>query len=131
MKTKLVLILGIVGLMLIVSLMIFGCGKEQAPPTAQTPPPAAAPAPTPPAAGTPATPGQPAPAAPGQPAATAPSQDASQIQMGMSGENVKKIMGEPSETKQKGAMVEWKWMTPKGKVEVNVQDNKVVGIEKH
>jgi hypothetical protein len=137
METKLVRIGGMVGLILIVSLMIFGCGKDQAPPPAQTPPPAAAPAPAPPAAATPAAPspavpaGTPATATPGQPAAGAPSQDASQIQMGMSGEDVKKIMGEPSQTKQKGAMVEWKWMTPKGKVEVNIQDNKVVGIEKH
>jgi hypothetical protein len=139
METKFMRICGLAGLILIVSLMVFGCGKEQAPPPAQTPPPAAAPAPAPPAAATPAAPspatpaapGQPAPAAPGQPAAAAPSQDANQIQMGMSGEDVKKIMGEPSQTKQKGAMVEWKWMTPKGKVEVNIQDNKVVGIEKH
>jgi hypothetical protein len=137
METKLLRFCGMVGLILIVSLMIFGCGKDQAPPPAQTPPPAAAPAPAPPAAAPPAAPspaapaGTPATATPGQPAAVAPSQDATQIQMGMSGEDVKKIMGEPGQTKQKGAMVEWKWVTPKGKVEVNIQDNKVVGIEKH
>jgi|WetSurMetagenome_2_1015567.scaffolds.fasta_scaffold837312_1 hypothetical protein len=130
---------GLVGLMVMIGfLVIFGCGKEQAPPPVQTPPPAAAPAPAQPAA--PATtpaPGQPvaptaAPAGPGQPvAAGAPTQDASQVQMGMSGEDVKKIMGEPGQTKQKGAMVEWKYMTPKGKVEFKLQDNKVVEIEKH
>jgi hypothetical protein len=124
MEKKVMRIFGIVGLVMIVSLMMFGCGKEQSPPPAQTPPPATAPAPAAPA-GTPAAP------AAGQPAATAPSQDATQIQVGMSGEDVKKIMGEPGQVEQKGDIVEWKYMTPKGKAEVKLQNNKVTQVEKH
>jgi hypothetical protein len=131
MEAKLVRICGLVGLLLIVSLLIFGCGKEQAPPPAQTPPPAAAPAPAPPAAATPAAPSPSAPGGTAQPSAAGPSQDAGQIQVGMSGEYVKKIMGEPGQVEQKGAVVEWKYMTPKGKAEIKLQDNKVTQVERH
>jgi hypothetical protein len=137
MKAKQMRMSGLIGLLVMtIFLVVLGCGKEQAPPPAQTPPPAAAPAPAP----APAQPAAPATTpAPGQPAAPtaapaaagAPTQDASQVQMGMIGEDVKKIMGEPSQIKQKGAMIEWKYMTPKGKVEFKLQDNKVVEIEKH
>lgn len=126
MKKKMVRISGIVGLILvIISLVVLGC---QSPPPAQTPPPAsssqtpapAATAPTPAPAGTAQT-----------PSAGTPSQDPNQIQVGMTSDQVKQIMGAPGEIKQKGAMIEWKYFTPQGKVEVKLQNDKVAFVEKH
>ncbi len=86
------------------SLMLgVGCSREQAPPP---PPQAAAPAPAAPAPAAPA-PAAPAPAGttPGaapaaQPGAPAP--NVSQIQTGMTMDQVKQIMGNPTEMKDKG-----------------------------
>ncbi|MBI5582829.1 MAG: hypothetical protein HY892_03300 [Deltaproteobacteria bacterium] len=97
-----------------------GCSREQAPPP---PPPQQSAAPAAPA------PGTPTPAAPGaQPAA--PAGNISQVQMGMTVDQVKQIMGNPAEMKQTGAMMEYKYYTPQ-KVEVKFQNNQVVAIETH
>jgi hypothetical protein len=50
--------------------------------------------------------------------------------MGMASTQVQQIMGAPAQTKQKGAITEWKYYTPQGKVEVQIQNNQVVGIER-
>ena len=127
MEKKMVRISGIIGLILvIISLVVLGC---QSPPPAQTPPPPASTAQTPPPAATVPTPA-PAGTAQTAPAGT-PSQDPNQIQVGMTGEQVQQIMGAPGQIKQKGAMVEWKYYTPQGKVEVKLQNNKVAFIERH
>ena len=126
MEKKMVRISEIVGLILvIVSLVVLGC---QSPPPAETPPPASSPQ-TPAPAGTVPTP---APAGTAQtPQAGTPSQDPNQIQVGMTSDQVKQIMGAPGEIKQKGAMTEWKYYTPQGKVEVKLQNDKVAFIERH
>jgi hypothetical protein len=131
MGKKMMRISGMVGLMvMVVSLMFLGCGKEQAPPPAPAAPPATSAAPAQPPAAPPAGTAQPSPGgAPAQ--ATAPSQDSTQIQVGMTGEQVQQIMGPAGQTKQEGSMIEWKYLTPKGKVEVKLQNNKVVTIERH
>jgi hypothetical protein len=126
MEKKMMRISGIVGLILvIISLMVIGCSREQAPPPAAAPP-----APAPSAAGTP----QPSAAPPAGTAQTAPAgttaQDPNLIQIGMASAQVQQIMGAPSTTEQKGAITEWKYLTPQGKVEVKIQNNQVVGIER-
>ncbi len=114
----------VVLVLVIISLMVFGCSQQPAPP------PAAPPAPAPSAAVAPqpsATP--PAGTAQTAPAGT-PAQDPNQLQMGMASAQVQQIMGAPAQTKQKGAITEWKYLTPQGKVEVQIQNDKVVGIER-
>jgi len=112
------------GLMVfIVSLMLgVGCSREQAPPP---PPQSAAPAPAAPA-GT--QPGAAPTAQPGAPGAPAP--NISQVQTGMTIDQVKQIMGNPAEIKQKGAITEYKYYTPQ-KVEVKFQNNQVMAVEMH
>jgi outer membrane protein assembly factor BamE (lipoprotein component of BamABCDE complex) len=110
---------------------ITACQKEQTPPPAATAPaPVPAPAPlaqpaAPPAAGT-------APAGTAQPGTTVnPAQAVNQVQMGMTPDQVQKIMGAPTQTKQKGTKVEWEYLTPQGKVEIEFQNNQVSSIERH
>lgn len=94
----------------ILASLVVGCGKEQAPPPAQTAPPA----------GT----AQTAPA-------TLPTQNATQLQIGMTAEQVQQIMGAPGQTKQEGSELEWKYFTPQGgKVEIKMFDNRVTAIER-
>lgn len=117
---------GIIGLMLmIISLVVLGC---QSPPPAQTPAPPASSSQSPAPAGTAPTPA-PTATTPAPQAGT-PSQDPNQIQVGMTGEQVQQIMGAPGQIEQKGAMVEWKYYTPQGKVEVKLQNNKVAFVER-
>ena len=116
MEKRMLRLMGICSLILvIISLLVIGCSREQAPPAAVAPQPMAAP---------PAGTAQPAPAG-------TPAPNSAQIQMGMASAQVQQIMGAPSETKQKGAITEWKYLTPQGKVEVQIQNNQVVGIERH
>jgi hypothetical protein len=115
------IVLGLV----IISLTVFGCSQQSAPPPAAPPPPAPSAAVTPqPSAATQAGTAQPAPA--GTPAA-----DPNQLQIGMASTQVQQIMGVPAQTKQKGAMTEWKYYTPQGKVEVQIQNDKVIGVDRH
>jgi hypothetical protein len=120
MEKKMMRIGGIVGLILvIISLMVIGCQQQASPPASAPPAPAPSASATPPA-GTAQT----------APAGT-PAQDPNQLQMGMAATQVQQIMGAPAQTKQKGAITEWKYFTPQGKVEVQIQNNQVVGIERH
>ena len=107
-------------MLVVISLMVLGCSREQAPAPAQAPPPAST-VQTPAPAGTVQTPA---------PAGTA-SQNSNQIQVGMTGEQVQQIMGAPGQIKQKGAIIEWKYYGPQGKVEVKLQNNKVTFVERH
>jgi cytoskeletal protein RodZ len=122
MERKVVRISGFVGLMLvIISLMVIGCSREQAPAPPAAPAPTAAPAPSvAPPAGT----AQPAPTA-------TPAQNSNQIQAGMTSAQVQQIMGAPAQTEIKGAITEWKYLTPQGKVEVKLQNDKVTIVERH
>ena len=118
------------GLMVFISSLMLGvgCSREQAPPP---PPQAAAPAPAAPAPGSPgpaAQPEQPRTAQPGAPGAPAP--NISQVQTGMTIDQVKQIMGNPTEIKQKGAITEYKYYTPQ-KVEIKFQNNQVMAVEMH
>lgn len=96
--------------------MVVGCGKEPAPPAARAPEhaPAAAPAAPPPAA----------------PAAANPIPGVNQIQIGMTSEQVRQIMGAPGQIKQEGSELEWKYYSPQGKVEVKLLNNLVTAIER-
>ena len=114
------------GLMVFISSLMLGvgCSREQAPPP---PPQSAAPAPAAPAPAAPAgtTPGA-APAV--QPGAPAP--NISQVQTGMTMDQVKQIMGNPAATEVKGAITEYKYYTPQ-KVEIKFQNNQVMAVEMH
>ena len=144
-------ICGIIFLILLfVSLVVLGC--RQAPPPAQTPPPAGStqmPAPagtvqTPAPAGSAQTPApagnvqmpvggsaqMPAPAgtAPATQAGT-PTRDANQVLVGMTPEQVQQIMGSPDQLYQKG-FIEWKYNNPQGgRTDIRFQNNKVLLIE--
>ena len=117
------------GLMVFVSSLMLGvgCSREQAPPP---PPQAAAPAPAAPVPAAPAgtQPGATPAAQPGAPGAPAP--NISQVQTGMTIDQVKQIMGNPAEMKQKGTMTEYKYYTPQ-KVEIKFQNNQVTAVEMH
>jgi hypothetical protein len=117
------------GLMVFISSLMLGvgCSREQAPPP---PPQTAAPAPAAPAPAAPAgaQPGAAPAAQPGAPGAPAP--NISQVQTGMTIDQVKQIMGNPAEIKQKGAITEYKYYTPQ-KVEIKFQNNQVMAVEMH
>jgi hypothetical protein len=112
------------GLIVFISSLMLGvgCSREQAPPP---PPQSAAPAPAAPAG--PQTGAAPA-VQPGAPAA--PAANIAQIKTGMTTDQVKQIMGDPTQTSQKGQIVEWKYFTPQ-KVEIKFQNNQVMAIETH
>lgn len=83
------------------ALPVVGCGKDQAPPPAQTAPPA----------GT--------------------AQNATRLQIGMTSAQVQQIMGAPGQIKQEEQELEWKYFTPQGgKVEVKMINGLVTAIEK-
>lgn len=146
MEKKIIRTCGIIFLILIfVSLAVFGC--RQAPPPAQTPPPAGS-TQTPAPAGSaqmPAPAGNvqtPAPAgnvqmpaggsaqmpAPATQAGT-PTRDANQVLVGMTPEQVQQIMGSPDQLYQKG-FIEWKYNNPQGgRVDIRFQNNKVLLVE--
>jgi hypothetical protein len=70
-----------------------------------------------------------APAAqPGAPGVPAP--NISQVQTGMTMDQVKQIMGNPGATEVKGAITEYKYFTPQ-KVEIKFQNNQVIAVEMH
>jgi len=122
---------GMIGMLVLTLSLILslGCSREQAPPPVQAPPAAVAPQPgLAPAPGTPQS-----GAAPGaQPAAGgAATQNVAQIQVGMTQEQIQQLMGAPGQTSQKGQVLEWKYFTPQGKVEVKFQNNQVIAVERH
>jgi hypothetical protein len=142
MEKKIIRICGIIFLILVfVSLVVFGC--RQAPPPAQTPPPAGSaqmPAPagnvqTPAPAGNVQMPAggsaqMPAPAGTvSSTQAGTPSRDANQVLVGMTPEQVQQIMGSPDQLYQKG-FIEWKYNNPQGgRVDIRFQNNKVLLVE--
>jgi len=88
-----------------------GCGKDQSPPPAQTSAPIGVTAKTTPGAGT-------------------PTRNINELQVGMTSEQVKQIMGAPEQTKQEGLEVEWKYSTPQGPVDVKILSDRVTAIER-
>ena len=122
---------GMIGMLILTLSLILslGCSREQAPPPVQAPPAAGVPQPgVTPAPGTPQSGAAPA----AQPAAGgAATQNVAQIQVGMTQEQIQQIMGAPGQTSQKGQVLEWKYYTPQGKVEVKFQNNQVIAVEKH
>jgi len=131
-KSKISMLAGWMGVMVFVSSFIIGvgCSREQAPPP---PPQSATPAPVAVAPAAPATPAGAqlgtAPAAqPGAPGVPAP--NISQVQTGMTMDQVKQIMGNPGATEVKGAITEYKYFTPQ-KVEIKFQNNQVIAVEMH
>jgi hypothetical protein len=115
------------GLFVFISALMLGvgCSREQAPPP---PPQSAAPAPATPAAPAGAQQGAAPATQPGAPGAPTP--NIAQVQTGMTIDQVKQILGNPAEIKQKGAITEYKYYTPQ-KVEVKFQNNQVMAVEMH
>ena len=118
-------------ILLIISLMVLGCGPQQAPPPAAPPPAGTSqpgPAPAPSVAAP--QPGAPPPAEISQTVPSAPpSQDFNQLRLGMTSEQAKQIKGEPGETKQGKSVTRWFYSRPQGKVEVRIKNNQVVAFE--
>jgi outer membrane protein assembly factor BamE (lipoprotein component of BamABCDE complex) len=129
MKKNMMWVCLLAGLVLVVgALSLSGCSREQAPAPAVAPP---APTAAPPA-GTPSAAPTTTPAGPAQPGtAINPLQAMTQVQMGMTPEQVQNIMGPATQTKQKGTKLEWEYLTPGGKVEIEFLNNQVSSIEKH
>jgi hypothetical protein len=109
----------------LISLAVSGCQKKEAPP-----PPAPAQTAVPPAPASQAAPQSMPAQAPAAPAG-APVQNTGQIQIGMTGEQVQQIMGAPSKIENEGSVVEWKYYSQAGKIEVKLQNNKVIAVEKY
>lgn len=85
---------------------------------------------------TPSTPATPAPSpSTTAPAASAPSAaptpaDFNRLQLGMTTEQVRQLVGNPSKVEQKGQKVEWKYYTSQGKLEIEFLADKIASIEK-
>jgi len=75
----------------------------------------------------PATPGTP----PATPPAVAAPQNPAQVQVGMTSQEVLRIMGNPTRVKQEGQFIEWEYYTAQGKFEVKLQGDKVAYIKRH
>jgi len=113
----------IAGILLLIPFIVVvqGCQNDhQSTPQTANPPTSAAP------------PAQPAASVPisQMPPAAVP-QNMGQIQMGMTGDQVRQMMGNPTQIKQEGAYVEWKYYTPSGKLEIKFQNDRVAFIERH
>jgi hypothetical protein len=112
------------GILLLIPFMfvIHGCqnDRQSTPQTGSTSPTSAAP------------PAQPAASVPisQMPAAAVP-QNMGQVQMGMTGDQVRQMIGNPTQIKQEGAYVEWKYYTASGKMEIKFQNDRVAFIERH
>jgi hypothetical protein len=137
-------------ILLVISLMVVGCGTQQSPPPAAPPPagtvqtsPTATPQPVvPPPAETPQAPPPTAPSVAATPPASpppagtdqtsptaAPSQDYTQLRLGMTSDQAKKIMGEPGQIKPGNTVIRWFYSRPSGKVEVRIKNNQVIALE--
>ncbi|MEI6259750.1 MAG: hypothetical protein WCR46_07590 [Deltaproteobacteria bacterium] len=113
----------IAGILLLIPFIVVvqGCQNDhQSTPQTANPPTSAAP------------PAQPAASVPisQMPPAAVP-QNMGQIQMGMTGDQVRQMMGNPTQIKQEGAYVEWKYYTSSGKLEIKFQNDRVAFIETH
>ena len=141
MSKKAATILGVMGLLAIIVPLVVGIGcsrqdqpaapQQQAPmqqtmPMQQTPSPAPAPPAPMPQSGAPMT-----QQAPMVPAPMVSAQNVSSIQLGMTSEQVRQLMGNPSMTKPEGQFVEWEYYTPQGKCEVKFQNDRVVSVGSH
>ena len=94
------------------------CNREQPSSSNQTP---ASTTPSP-------TASAPAPATPAPSVAPAP-QTAGQVQVGMTTEQVRQLLGNPAKIEHEGQMVEWKYYTPQGKLEIYFQADKVAFVK--
>ncbi len=117
-------------LIILALVFVVSCSREQQSQQSSVSP-AAVPAPA-----TSASPGQsaqPTAVAPQQAVpATAGPQNFSQIQVGMSSQQVVQLLGNPSRAKQEYQTTEWEYYMPQGgKVEVHLQNDKVVSMRQH
>ena len=111
------------GILLLIPFMfvIHGCqnDRQSTPQTGSFPPASVAP------------PTQPATSVPISQMPAAVPQNMGQVQMGMTGDQVRQMMGNPTQIKQEGAYVEWKYYTSSGKLEIKFQNDRVAFIERH
>lgn len=87
-------------------------------------------APTQPVPSSAVQPGVPA-ASGAAPATMGRQQDFSQVQVGMTSQEVMQILGNPSRVKQERQFVEWEYYTAQGKFEVKFQGDRVAYISRH
>lgn len=66
-------------------------------------------------------------AAPAQPTAA----DFTQVQVGMTTQQVAQLLGQPANIKQEHGMTEWQYYAPQGKFELKFQNDQVAVIETH
>ena len=59
------------------------------------------------------------------------SQNFSQVQVGMTSQQVQLILGNPSRTKQEKGQLEWEYYSQQGKFEVYFQNDRVVSTRRH
>jgi outer membrane protein assembly factor BamE (lipoprotein component of BamABCDE complex) len=55
----------------------------------------------------------------------------SRVQVGMTSEQVRQLLGNPAKWKQEGMETEWKYYTSQGKLEVKFQNDRVIRLETH
>lgn len=97
---------------------------QQAAPAPAVTPPLVAPAPAPAVT-------QPVPPPPPAASQGTVAQNFSQVQMGMTSQEVLQLLGNPTKSKQKHQETEWEYYTPEGKFEIEFQMDKVVKMERH
>lgn len=132
MSKTVVRIVGVIGWLVLIIPFVVGMGCSQqdqssAPPQQTMPTAPAQPAPMPPSTTAPA----PAPqtVAPQTQAPMVMAQNFSQVQLGMTSEQVRQLLGNPTEVEPEGMQVEWKYVTPQGKYQVKFQNDRVVGFK--
>jgi outer membrane protein assembly factor BamE (lipoprotein component of BamABCDE complex) len=60
-----------------------------------------------------------------------PPENISRVQVGMTSEQVRQLLGNPAKWKQEGIETEWKYYTSQGKLEVKFQNDRVIRLETH
>ncbi len=69
--------------------------------------------------------------APTAPAPMVTAQNVAQVQLGMTSEQVRQLMGNPAMAKPEGQFMEWEFYTPQGKFEVKFQNDRVISFSSH
>ena len=60
-----------------------------------------------------------------------PLENIRRVQVGMTSDQVRQLLGNPAKWKQEGLETEWKYYTSQGKLEVKFQNDRVIRLETH
>ena len=60
-----------------------------------------------------------------------PPENISRVQVGMTSDQVRQLLGNPAKWKQERMETEWKYYTSQGKLEVKFQNDRVIRLETH